>query len=88
MLNLPSTLTHDGANDCLAKLTADLEAETTQVVVDAGALKAFDSSALAVLLALRRECARVGKHFAVRGLPDRLRSLATVYGIEALLPSA
>ena len=88
MLNLPSTLTHDGANDCLAKLTADLQAETSQVVVDAGALKAFDSSALAVLLALRRECARLGKRFAVRAMPERLLSLANVYGIEALLPSA
>lgn len=88
MLTLPTTLTQDGANDCLAELTARLPAEAAQVVVDAAALRAFDSSALAVLLALRRECARVGKHFAVRGLPERLRNLASVYGIEPLLPSA
>jgi phospholipid transport system transporter-binding protein len=43
---------------------------------------------LAVLLALRRECARAGKHFVVQGLPERLRDLAGLYGIQGLLPSA
>ena len=44
--------------------------------------------ALAVLLAVRRECARAGKLFAVKGLPDRLRDLAALYGIEGLLTAA
>ena len=34
---------------------------------------------------LRRECARIGKQFAVQGLPTRLRDLATLYGIDGLL---
>ena len=87
MLSLPDTLTQDHAKACLRQLTDGLQAEATQVVVDAARLRNFDSSALAVLLELRRECARAGKRFAVQGLPSRLRDLATLYGIEGLLPS-
>ena len=57
-----------------------------QVLVDATALTRFDSSALAVLLECRRECLQDGKRFAVRGLAPRLRELAGLYGISALLP--
>jgi phospholipid transport system transporter-binding protein len=86
MLTLPSVLTQIQASDCLEKLTQDVRREVQkQVVVDAALLNSFDSSALAVLLAIRRECARAGKLFAVKGLPDRLRDLATLYGIESLL---
>ena len=89
MLSLPDTLTQTQATDCLKTLTDGVQREAdAQVVVDAGALRSFDSSALAVLRALRRECARAGKHFSVRGLPERLRALAALYGVEALLPSA
>lgn len=87
MLSLPATLTQDHATDCLAQLTAGLSSESAQVVVDAALLRNFDSSALAVLLEFRRECARAGKRFAVQGLPSRVRDLATLYGIEGLLPS-
>jgi len=87
MLSLPPLLTHDHAKACLEQLAAGVPAESAQVVVDAAALRNFDSSALAVLLALRRECARAGKRFAVQGLPKRLMDLATLYGIEGLLPS-
>jgi len=89
MLTLPATLTQSQANDCLEQLTRDVQQEAEQqVVIDAAPLSSFDSSALAVLLAVRRECARAGKRFAVQGLPERLRDLAALYGIEALLPSA
>ncbi|MCX8521665.1 MAG: STAS domain-containing protein [Rhodoferax sp.] len=89
MLTLPTILTHSQAKDCLQKLTHAVQHEAEkQVVVDAAPLNNFDSSALAVLLALRRECARAGKLFTVRGLPDHLRALAALYGIEALLTPA
>ena len=67
MLKLPATLTQEHARACLAQLTAGLRSEATQLVVDAELLRNFDSSALAVLLELRRECARAGKLFAVTG---------------------
>lgn len=86
MLSLPATLTQNQARECLDQLTQDVQtAPDTQVVVNAAELNSFDSSALAVLLAVRRECARAGKRFAVQGLPDRLRDLAVLYGIEGLL---
>ncbi|MDE2416649.1 MAG: STAS domain-containing protein [Burkholderiales bacterium] len=88
MLSLPDTLTHAHATACLNTLTTGLRHESAaQVVVDAALLRSFDSSALAVLLEFRRECARAGKQFVVKGLPDRLRELAALYGIEKLLPS-
>jgi len=86
MLSLPTTLTQSQATDCLEQLTRGVSQEPeAQVVVDATRLNHFDSSALAVLLALRRECAKAGKRFAVSGLPQRLRDLAALYGIETLL---
>ena len=89
MLTLPTILTQLQASECLEKLTQAVQREADeQVVVDAAPLNSFDSSALAVLLAVRRECARAGKLFAVKGLPDRLRDLAALYGIEGLLTAA
>ncbi|MEN9435966.1 MAG: hypothetical protein RIR09_621 [Pseudomonadota bacterium] len=88
MLTLPDPLTHVQATACLARLSAAVASETTPVQIDAAAVRRFDSSALAVLLELRRVCNRVGKPMQVRGLPDGLRDLATLYGIEGLLPSA
>lgn len=88
MLSLPEELTHAGANDCLRQLSQGLTTESSQVVVDAKALRRFDSSALAVLLEFRRACARAGKTLAVQGMPERLRDLAALYGIAGLLPSA
>ena len=89
MLVLPKELTHAEANACLRMLVQGLRAQTgPEVVVDASALSRFDSSALAVLLEFRRESLALGKRFSIRGLPARLHDLATLYGINELLPSA
>lgn len=86
MLVLPAEITHVHAQTCLDMLHKAARAEAGPLVlVDATALVRFDSSALAVLLECRRECLHDGKQFAVRGLSDRLRELAALYGIEALL---
>ena len=58
------------------------------MLVDASALQRFDSSALAVLLQCRREGMSQGRGFTVRALPERLRSLAKLYGVDLLLPAA
>ena len=88
-LPLPVSLTHEQAVPAVLALKAGIGAQTgPDVVADAGALEAFDSSALAVLLACRREAIAAGKTFSVRGLPPRLRQLAGLYGVEALLPAA
>jgi phospholipid transport system transporter-binding protein len=88
VLRLPAELTHGQAKACLAQLVSGLKAETaSSVVVDATPLGRFDSSALAVLLELRRTCQRAGKTLLVQGLPPHLSDLATLYGVEGLLPS-
>jgi|LauGreDrversion4_2_1035121.scaffolds.fasta_scaffold359918_2 phospholipid transport system transporter-binding protein len=51
-------------------------------VLDLAALQEIDSSALAVLLALRREH---GPRLRFANAGSRLRSLARLYGIESLL---
>ena len=71
----------------LARAGAQAAAPGAPVVVDASALEAFDSAALAVLLACRREAQAAGLGFAVRGLPERLRVLAGLYGVQELLPN-
>ncbi len=87
MLSLPVELTHDLANGCLSQLMSGLDAEPAAVVVNAQPLERFDSSALAVLLELRRNCLRAGKTMVVQGLPKHLLDLAVLYGIESLLPT-
>ena len=86
MLVLPAELTHVQAQTCLNVLLQAARAEAgSQVLIDATALVRFESSALAVLLQCRRECLQDAKGFAVRGLPARLRELARLYGVLALL---
>jgi len=85
-LVLPADLTRNQASACLQMLVQGLKALSgVAVVVDATALARFDSTALAVLLELRRESQAQGKNLRIRALPDRLRDLATVYGIAELL---
>lgn len=88
MLKLPSVLTHDSAADFSHGLKALVSRQTAGVVADASALQTFDSSALAVLLACRREALAVGKSFAVFGLSVRLVQLVKLYGVAELFPVA
>ncbi|MEY2619477.1 MAG: hypothetical protein RL522_2479 [Pseudomonadota bacterium] len=86
-LALPEALTHSEAAGCARMLASGLRAGGEQrAMVDASALERFDSSALAVLLDGRREALALGMTFCVTGMPPRLRALATLYGVDALLP--
>ena len=88
MLVLPAELTHRQASDALRMLLQALKAQREpQVVVDAGALTTFDSSALAVLLECRRTALFEGRCFMVKALPPALASLAGLYGVQELLPA-
>ena len=69
-------------------LAQALPSQEQAVVADASGLTKFDSSAIAVLLECRREAQIQGKSFSVRGLPERLRALAALYGVAQLLPAA
>ena len=89
-VRLPVVLTHAQANTCARALRQALRLGQSgpDVVVNASALQQFDSSALAVLLDCRRFAVAMGLGFAVAGMPERLRQLAGLYGVAALLPPA
>ena len=86
MLNLPTTLTHESAADFSQTLRQAVLSQPADVVADASALTEFDSSALAILLACRREALAAGKSFSVQAAPPRLRQLAGLYGVADLIP--
>ena len=90
-LRLPAVLTHDQASQCALELKNAMASPSgpggSEVVVDASALKAFDSSALAVLLECRRNALALGKSFSVHHLPEKLRQLAGLYGVAELMPA-
>ena len=87
MLTLPTVLTHAEAAGFSGGLTQLVAQQGAAVVADAAALTQFDSSALAILLACRREALAAGKTFSVQGLPPRLRQLAGLYGVAELIPA-
>jgi phospholipid transport system transporter-binding protein len=56
-------------------------------VLDAQALRVFDSSAVAVLLELRRQLLARSQTLQLAHPPTRLQQLVTLYGVAELLPS-
>ena len=57
----------------------------TEGIVDCSGIGAFDSTAVAVLLALRRRAAAEGRTLVFAGLPARLEALAKLYEVEEIL---
>lgn len=82
VLHLPTALTHANAVACRQQLTKAMADTSDRVLLlDVSDLERFDSSALAVLLACRREAMALGRHLQVQGLSLRLRELAALYGV-------
>lgn len=86
-LALPAVLTHDEAPALLESLAAG-DAASGGWRVDASALRQFDSSALAVLLAYRRAALSAGGDFSIADPPPKLVRLVEVYGVGKLLLAA
>lgn len=85
---MPASLTHGLADafvsDCLSAMEQAPQAGVW--TLDASGLVSFDSSALAALLSVRRAVLGQGGELRVQHLPERLRELATLYGVAQLLP--
>jgi phospholipid transport system transporter-binding protein len=85
---LPEQLTmHDAAQSLVQLRQALAQQPGPQVTLDAQALRVFDSSAVAVLLELRRGLLAQGKALRVCHIPQRLQDLVALYGVSALLPA-
>jgi phospholipid transport system transporter-binding protein len=80
---MAATLTHDSATRTLEAGLSRIASGATQV--DCAALKQFDSSALAVLLAWQRAASARGTALDIVNLPSGLASLAQAYGVDTLL---
>lgn len=89
---LPARLTHLEADAFVRRcqdvvVAAAEDSAGTVWCIDARALQVFDSSVLAALLAVARLAHRRGARLKVQSMPDRLRALATLYGVSELLPA-
>lgn len=83
---LPEQLTMHVAGQVLGQLSQTLaEHPAPAVLLDAQALRVFDSSAVAVLLELQRRLLARGKTLQLLHPPTRLQQLVTLYGVGELL---
>ncbi len=84
MLTMPAQLTHGQANACLAQWLSQLPLGDGPVHLNAQALRHFDSTALAVLLELRRHLHSQRRGLVLDDAPPRLRELSALYGVDEL----
>jgi phospholipid transport system transporter-binding protein len=77
------SLTFQTARGALERGLAALRAG--QTVFDLNSVKLSDSSGVAVLLEMQRQARKAGVAVSFINLPLSLRSLATLYGVDALL---
>ena len=86
-VSLPERLTLQEASAALVRLSLELEGQAgPEVSVNASALTVLDSSAVAVLLELRRSMLARGKSLRLVDQPQRLRDLVILYGVGDLIP--
>ncbi len=55
-------------------------------VLDLSGVERFDSAGLAFLLELQRRARRAGVSLSYRNIPMRMRAVASVYGLDEILP--
>jgi len=88
MFALPETLTLAQAKAAVQSIEDALgqgSVEKGALVIDAAALRNFDTSAIAVLLEARRLAQAAGRALDVRGAPPAMVELSGLYGVDALL---
>ncbi len=89
MISLPPGLTMSTTPALEAGFCAEVAAATkaggTAQVDCAGLLAGTDSSAVALLVAAARSAATNGGVLSLLNVPENLRKLATLYGVETLL---
>jgi phospholipid transport system transporter-binding protein len=79
-------LTFQTAREALEQGAAAIKAGST--VIDLGNVHSTDSSGVAVLLAWQRKARAARQALAYVNVPPSLLSLASLYGVDDLLPQA
>ena len=79
---LPKTVTQENALELEKEGLLNL---ASLRMVDCSALKDFDSTVLTVLLAWQKKLQADGNSLSVEHAPEKLRVLAGLYGVSALL---
>ena len=85
-ISLPAVLTFEQATSVAAWLRAAAQVETSlPLVLDASALREFNTAALAVILEAGRYAQQRGRGMQIQQAPQALRELAQLYGVAELL---
>ena len=86
-LEFPQCVDHANASIVLADLITRLQQvdDGAPVVLGLKALAHFDSSALSVLLALKRHAVTSGQSLQITEWPNKLLDLVEAYGLKAAL---
>ena len=84
-LALPQRVTQDEAQATCDGLLALVQTQPGPIVIDASALREFDTAALAVITTCQRAAIARGVELTVQGLPEQAQTLARVYGVSQLL---
>jgi phospholipid transport system transporter-binding protein len=79
---LPATVTQQTATQLQAEGLRNLQSLAN---IDCSQLKDFDSTVLAVLLAWRKKMQENKQSLFIEYAPEKLKVLAKVYGVSALL---
>ncbi|MEI7532364.1 MAG: STAS domain-containing protein [Betaproteobacteria bacterium] len=79
MIHLPVSINHSNATQIQKDGLLQLK-KSDDILVDASQLQDFDSSVLAILMAWKR----ISPELHIVGGPEKLETLARVYGLEEL----
>jgi phospholipid transport system transporter-binding protein len=69
------------------RLSSGLFSQNGPWELDFGAVDEVDSAAVTLLLEWTRQATQQGRELHIRNLPDNLKCLLKVYGLEELLPA-
>ncbi|MFM1806055.1 MAG: hypothetical protein RL212_314 [Pseudomonadota bacterium] len=86
---LPLVVSHENVEEILAAGVRAIEEKDAGSVltIDCQLLKTFDSSALSVILSLKRVASKRGVIIQLNAIPEKLASLAKVYDLADIVLS-
>ncbi len=80
----PAKIDHANVEGVLANALSMMKtlASGTLMVIDCKDLQSFDSSALSMILSMKRQAKTQSVNIQLDAVPEKLASLATVYGLS------